>query len=279
VVVGGYTHVTQIFNFETNRWTLGSARPARAQGDHHGGVTIGDKFYIFGGFACDGRLVHSYTVATDTWAADPVNLPLRLGSPATIAIGSTVYLCGGVNSEARSRSSKCFSRDMAAGWSRWQELADMPEGVHHTAHGTDGDSLFIFGGKSLDSNGNHPGTNLVQRYDLTTGVWSLQGPMPCTRGGTGHAPFYNGEFYIMGGERGGDGMFRPNHCMYGTGGTFSQVLIFNPTTATWRFGPQMPVGMHGIFPVIDRERRAIYVAGGGDRYGRSSTNRFDTLQL
>lgn len=279
VVVGGYTDVTQIFNFETNLWTLGSKRPVHARGDHHGGVTIGDKFYLFGGFSCDGRLIHSYTIATDTWATDATKMPLPLGSPAVVAVGTTVYLCGGVDNAARKRSRKCFSRDMATDRSPWSELADMPEGVHHTAHGTDGKSMFIFGGKTLDRNGNHPGTNFVQRYNIATGVWSEQGPMPCTRGGTGHAPFYDGEFYIMGGERGSDGMSRPDRCMYGTGGTFSQVLIFNPTTATWRFGPQMPVGMHGIFPVIDPERSAIYVASGGDRYGVSSTTRFDILQL
>jgi N-acetylneuraminic acid mutarotase len=68
----------------------------------------------------------------------------------------------------------------------------------------------------------------------------------------GKAVFFNGEFYVMGGETADPTV--PN-------GVYSRVDIYNPTTNTWRLGIPMPVAHHGIFPVLYNNQ--IYVAGGG----------------
>src|SRR5262249_22897574 len=87
-------------------------------------------------------------------------------------------------------------------------------------------------------------------------------PLPQARGGMGKAVFYNGEFYVLGGET-----------LNGSGATpqdvYNRVDIYNPATNVWRLAPIMPTARHGIFPLLHAGR--IYVAGGGVHSGGSSS--------
>jgi len=82
--------------------------------------------------------------------------------------------------------------------------------------------------------------------------------------------FHNGEFYIIGGEtRNGAGATRKH--------VYARVDIYDPRTNTWRTGPALPTGRHGIFPlVVDG---AIYVAGGGVEPGPSRSAVMEILRL
>jgi hypothetical protein len=70
----------------------------------------------------------------------------------------------------------------------------------------------------------------------------------------GKAAYYNGDFYVMGGET-----------VSGAGATaghvYNRVDIYNVASNTWRLGTPMPTARHGIYPAQRGNR--IYVAGGG----------------
>lgn len=281
IVVGDYTCETQIFDLVTQSWSIGSRRAYC--GSHHGGSVINGIFYLFGGWSSGnkfsekpGKLVQAYDVASDTWDYS-LDIPVIVGSPAVMTVKDIVYLCGGVVKRpggSKAKSDLCFSRDFSRlKTSEWIPIPSMVYPVHHTAHGVSDDgSLYIFGGKYNNKNTHNPGTDLVQMYRPGSSSWIEIGAMPIARGGMGYAPFLNGEFYVMGGET-------PLHTTVAAPGarTFYQVLAYSPKTLTWRSLPDMPVGMHGIFPVVDVTRNRIYVAGGGDITGISKTSRFDIL--
>ena len=150
-------------------------------------------------------------------------------------------------------------------------MPNMPKPMHHTAAGTDGDKFYIFGGR-LGGNGLSQGQDDVQVYDPDTNSWqwdktSAIKSMPTGRTGMGKAAFLNGEFYLMGGE-----WFPGQHPLVLPSGVFNLVEIYNPTTNTWRTGPNMPTGLHGLHPVV--YNGMIYIAGGGDAIDRGTSYTF-----
>ena len=70
----------------------------------------------------------------------------------------------------------------------------------------------------------------------------------------GKAVYYNGDFYVMGGETANGAGATAN-------GVYNRVDIYNVASNTWRLGTPMPTARHGIFPVLYGNR--IYVADGG----------------
>jgi N-acetylneuraminic acid mutarotase len=78
----------------------------------------------------------------------------------------------------------------------------------------------------------------------------------------GRATYFNGEFYVMGGET-DNGAGATNLKVY------NRVDIYNPITNNWRMGTLMPTARHGIFPLLISGR--IYVAGGGGNAGFSTS--------
>jgi N-acetylneuraminic acid mutarotase len=148
----------------------------------------------------------------------------------------------------------------------------MPQGRNHAAAATDGERLFVFGGRgpgSGDGDVVANGFNTVQIYDPQTNDWvssldpgSTLAPLPQARGGMGKAVYHAGEFYVLGGET-----------ESGAGATankvYSRVDVYNPSTNKWRLGKPMPTARHGIFPVLYGGR--VFVAGGGPQAGHSSS--------
>jgi N-acetylneuraminic acid mutarotase len=146
----------------------------------------------------------------------------------------------------------------------WSSIAPMPIGRNHAAAGTDGQKLFIFGGRD-GGNTVSNGFNDVQIYDPVGNTWQWSGangsnipPLPQPRGGMGNAPFYGGEFYVMGGET--------------TSSVYDRVDVYNPTSRSWRLETAMPTALHGISPVATDGR--IFVAGGGVQPGQSTSTIF-----
>ncbi len=155
----------------------------------------------------------------------------------------------------------------------------MPHAVNHAASGTDGRKLYIFGGRDGSMNFVYDGYDYVQIYDPMTNTWEVSTDvntenvipsLPTRRGGTGKAVFFNGEFYVMGGET-----------VTVSGATsnkvFANVDIYSPSKRRWRSGPPMPTPRHGIFPVMRGNK--IFVAGGGHKKGSSVSDAFEFLQL
>ena len=129
--------------------------------------------------------------------------PYLFGAAASALINGEIYVAGGMATWS--------TTDQAAKYTpannSWTTLPKMPKGAHHTAGGTDGYKLYVFGGRAGAAGSIENGFNTVQIFDPATGTWASSdnpasgiAPMPIGRSGTQKAPFYNGEFYIVGGE-------------------------------------------------------------------------------
>ena len=119
------------------------------------------------------------------------------------------------------------------------------------------------------------GYDYVQKFDTIARTWETSlvdnslARLPQARGGMGASVYFNGEFYVMGGETSTGANATPQH-------TYSMVNIYNPRTNTWRLGPDMQQARHGIYPVQFGGR--IFVAGGGQFSSSSSSVVFEVYQ-
>ncbi|MEM6854752.1 MAG: kelch repeat-containing protein, partial [Planctomycetota bacterium] len=185
------------------------------------------------------------------------------------------YLSGGVdNSDQTTNATYVYDPADGPGGS-WTQLADAPLFRNSAAVGTDGEKMYIFGGRfGGDAPGN--GFTSVMIYDPATDTWessedpapgsSTLAELPQARGGIVNAPFIDGEFYVIGGETDNDPAANAN-------GLFDRVDIYDPVTNTWREGAPMLTPRHGIYPVA--HAGAIYIPGGGVVKGASNSNVFD----
>jgi N-acetylneuraminic acid mutarotase len=276
-LVGLGDHATLALDLASGTWTTADRHPARIAPGHHAAAEVfNGKLYLLGGFNwSSGGAVQIFDPATDSWSLGPA-MPFRTGSAASALIGGAIYLAGGIVDDSTTRQAARL--DPVSGV--WTPIAPMPKARNHAAAGTDGHRFFVFGGRgpgSGDTNVVANGFDDVQIYDPATDSWTVSGsgpnaplPLPQARGGMGKAVFYDGEFYIMGGET-----------VNGAGATaehvYTRVDIYDPRTNRWRSGPPLPTGRHGIFPLV--ADGAIYVAGGGPQSGPSGSTVLEILRL
>ncbi len=252
---------TQVFDFLQDKWVAPrSARPY--PGNHHGTHVWQGKVYLIGGLGSGSNgKVQIYDPATDSWSLG-ASMPWNGGSCNSALMDGRIYACGGI--VGSSTVTQCAVYDLAT--DVWNPgglgIPDMPYGVNHAASGTDGQYLYVFGGRGQ---GNWPqdGTDLVQRYDPQTQTWitsldsgSPISPMLLPRGGTGVAVFHRGEFLVMGGES--------------SNAVFDEVQAYDPLTDEWRLEAPLPTARHGVFPTIFKSR--VYVVGGGLSAGFSASD-------
>lgn len=256
-----------VFNIVSNTWSnMNPDRPYK--GNHHAVEVFGGRMYLIGGFdANSSGQVQIYDPATNGWSVG-APAPYAAGSCCSAVINGKMYIAGGLVGVV-SGVNNGFSTNAAAVYdpvaNTWASLPPMPftvtNGINHAASATDGNKFYIFGGRDDD---HEPaiGYNTVQIYDPASNTWvtsndagSTLSPLPQARGGMGKAVYYNGDFYVMGGETvsGGTGATANN--------VYNRVDIYNLASNTWRLGTPMPTARHGIFPVLRGNR--IYVVGGG----------------
>ncbi len=266
---------TFAYNLTTGQWTMNLAKRPYP-GNHHTAEVIGGKLYLFGGFGGSNGgttsrgKVQIYNPANNTWSLG-ANMPWNTGSAISAVIGGKVYVFGGIVGNATVARGGIY--DPATNtWAATQPAA-MPQGRNHAAAATDGQRLFVFGGRGAGSGDNNTvanGFNTLQIYNPATDAWvssntsgSPLKPLPIGRGGMGRAIYANGEFYVIGGET-----------INGSGavgqGVYNRVDIYNPTTNSWRTGATIPTARHGIFPMLYNGK--IYVGAGGTRAGYSDSN-------
>jgi N-acetylneuraminic acid mutarotase len=270
-MVGEGSSATLSQDVSTGQWkSTAAVRPY--PGNHHSAEVINNKLYLFGGLGggSEGK-VQIFDPAANRWSTG-ASMPFAAGSSASAVIGGKVFVAGGIIGTATTNRAAVF--DPAA--NTWTEVAPMPEGRNHAAAATDGSKLFIAGGRgagSGDGNTVANGFDTVQVYDPGSNGWTSSAtpgsglaPLPQARGGMGKGVYYNGEFYIMGGET----LSGPGAT---SSGTYSRVDIYNPATSTWRTGTPMLTARHGIFPLLVGPR--IVVAGGGTQAGHSSSSKVE----
>ena len=276
-VVGETNGATLAYDLTTGTWS-GATTLARRQyqGHHHAAEVINGKLYLFGGLgSSSGGKVQIYDPAANAWSLG-ADMPFAAGSSSSAVINGTVYVAGGIVGSSTTNRVARYNPATNA----WAEMAPMPQGRNHAASGTDGGRLFVFGGRgpgSGDSNTVANGFDTVQIYNPATNTWvssatpgSTLRPLPQARGGTGKAVFYNGEFYVFGGET-----------ATGAGATadrvYHRVDVYRVSSNTWRLEAPMPTARHGIFPLLHGNR--VFVAGGGVRAGASSSSILEILHL
>jgi N-acetylneuraminic acid mutarotase len=268
-LVGEQSSATLALDLSTGAWrTVSSAAPRPFTGHHHAAEVVGGKFYLLGGLGNAAGKVQIYNPATNNWSLG-ADMPFAAGSSASAVIGGSIYVAGGIVGTSTTTAAAKYN----PATNTWTSIAPMKQARNHAAAATDGAKLYVFGGRgpgSGDSNTVANGFDTVQIYDPATNTWvssldagSTLAPLPQARGGMGKAVYYNGKFYVLGGEtESGSGATANN--------VYNRVDIYDPATNTWRLGPPMPTARHGIFPLEIGGR--IYVAGGGVQAGASSSS-------
>ena len=248
--------------------------PRPFPGHHHSAETVDGLLYLIGGLdlGSEGK-VQIYDPVADSWSAG-ADMPWAAGSVQTCVIDGKIYAAGGIVANATVDNCAVYDPVLDA----WTNLASMApnKGRNHAAAATDGQRFFIFGGRGKGSgSGNFVanGFDDVQIYDPVTDTWeasfdvgSTLAPLPQFRGGMGKAVYYDGEFYVFGGET-----------FNGPGATaddvYDRVDVYDPVANTWRLEAMMPTARHGIYPVLIESR--MFLAGGGTKSGFSSSNKLE----
>lgn len=179
---------TLVFDFEAKKWEdppLRSKRPY--PGNHHCAEVDGRKLIILGGLTLGATKGQVYDFDADTW--EEFSMPYEAGSASSALINKTIHYCGGIQESIKDTVSTCYSLDISKPfdtWSAsWVKIPDMPYGINHAAHCTDGKRFYVIGGRK---GRNRPGPSFTynQVYDPATNTWDGQlKPLPIARGGMG----------------------------------------------------------------------------------------------
>ncbi|MGB7157341.1 MAG: fibronectin type III domain-containing protein [Tepidisphaeraceae bacterium] len=278
-VAGENNTSTWEFDFSSQQWTARAARPFTGNSDaaEHATETVGGLLYLIGGLTGGSEdKVQIYNPATNTWSLG-AQRSYDAGSSLSAVIGNEIYVTGGAVTVPSYQPVANTSRYNPA-TNTWTSRAPMPLPRHSAAGGTDGQKLYVFGGRSAGLEASD-GTDTVQIYDPATNTWQTSEQSGSTiprmprpmRGASIKAIYYQGEFYVFGGENSSG-----NH-----GATdddvFDRVDIYNPTTRTWRLGTPMPTARHATVAILHLGK--VYVVGGGVVRGTSFSNVVEVLDL
>jgi len=256
--------------FDTHRYSWIYDKPLAVRkyvAGHHAVAAVGSTVVLIGGVQRTStntagvkfsKIVQLYNPQANRWKTAAPYPHGPAASIQAVTIGESVYACGGLTGSGV--VPYCAKYSAAA--NKWTTFKSMPYAVHHGAAGTDGKNMYIFGGRDNNANKVSDGTRLIQVYDTKTKRWTkLPVKMPFKLAGMGAAPFVNGEFWLMGGET------KTQYELATKDKVFDKVQSFNPGTMQWTTRPNMPHGVHGMFPVADPEKKCIYVVGGGLQAG------------
>lgn len=270
-VVGEGSSSTLAFDVQNRQW-LGNKAARPFVGHHHAAEVVSGKLYLIGGLGggSEGR-VQIYDPATNAWSSG-TDMPWSAGSVSTAVIGGKIYAAGGI-SIGGFTVTNCAEYDPVA--NTWTSKAVMPDsGRNHTAAGTDGQKLYVFGGRR-GGNFVANGYDSLMIYDPVADSWTWNGapgstlaPLPEARGGMGKAVWFRGEFYVFGGETLNDPDANVN-------GVYDRVDVYDPALNTWRLERKMPNPRHGIFPVLYQGH--MFLAGGGTHSGNAQSTLLDTF--
>lgn len=266
---------TLVYDLAAGRWEpINSAAARPIVGDHHAAEVFDGKLWLFGGLGrYAGGVVQIYDPIINEWRFGP-RMPFAAGSSASAVIHGRFFVAGGIVGDTTTGAGAVL--DPAT--MRWTAIAPMPRPRNHAASATDGERLFVFGGRGPGSGAANVVANGfadVQIYDPRTNSWLVSDgssgaplPVPQARGGMGKAVWLHDEFWVLGGETLDGAGASKDH-------TYRRVDIYDPKANRWRPGPPLPTGRHGIFPVTDEDM--IVIAGGGGVAGNSSSQTVEMI--
>lgn len=250
------TNIVQKFNLITKTWTEVAPMPAAL--NHVNVATVNGKIYYLGGMAATGPTYWNasgasavYDPRADKWTVLP-NMPEEraTGSAATVVVGDTVYLPGGLRNTNlitgdQDTTTMFTSYNVVSG--EWKSLPDLPAPRDHAGKGFHGHTLYILGGRLF---GNKNVTDTVFGYNIYKKRWSTDfAPMPTPRGGCASATLGN-LMFTFSGE--GD----PDTST----GVYPQVEAYDAVRDRWTEYKDMATPLHGTDAVAYKGK--IIIPGG-----------------
>jgi N-acetylneuraminic acid mutarotase/glucose/arabinose dehydrogenase len=248
-----------VYDPGTDTWTAAAPLPGPAV-ENPAVVAVGDKLYAFGGstFAFSGAVTNAavYDPAQNSWTP-LAGMATGRGGAAAAAIGTKIYVAGGMGGDGASLASVEVFDTVTQTWSSAPAMSTRRD--NPAAAVADG-KLYIFGGRTRNADGTTVnGTlNTVEMFDPAVGAWSARAPMPTGRR-TMAVGRIGGKVQLMGGEASGVGS-----------GVFDANEEYDPATDTWRSLTPMKTPRHGA--AAGTINGVVYVAGGGSAAGSSFTD-------
>ena len=261
-------NIVQKFNFITNSWTEVAPMPAAL--NHVNVAVVNGMIYYLGGLAVTvtggpaywntSGACAVYDPFADEWTVLP-DMPegRAIGSAATMVIGETIYLPGGLlntnlTNDEEGTTAMFTSYNVAT--REWTVLPDLPAPRDHAGKGRFGNMLYILGGR-LDGHWNVVDT--VFGYSIDTNRWSTDfAPMPSGRGGCASATIRY-MMFTAGGE--GD----PDTSTH----VWPQIQAYDAVRNTWANYTDMATPVHGTAAVAYNGK--VIVPGGGLEVGGDPT--------
>ena len=257
-----------------------SQLPSNPEPVHHAAaVSIGHKFYVFGGFHLPKSEKPGWYPTNKAWVFDMDTqqwselppMPTPRGALAAVAVGTKIYVNGG----AKIPSGTDLPDGLSGGGpvellatmevydteaKTWSTLAPMltPRNHHNIAY-VDG-KIYSIGGRvgSCYSGGWSSNVWMNEAYDIATNTWTMRAPMPTARSGTGIA-VVDGKIHVLGGEGWVDDF----------GGVFRAHETYDPKTNTWAREPRMLTPRHGF--AVAEVGKSIYAVSGVNNAGGAGT--------
>jgi len=223
--------------------------PRPFAGGGHVAVAQGDKVYLFGGFdASAAGQVQIYDPTADSWSTGSA-MPWNAGGCVAAEVDGMIYVGGGV-APGGGTVSNFASYDPQA--DSWTALAALPTGVHLASGGSDGQRVFVLGGRT-GALGAQAGVDEVQVYDPVSGTWETSSAgqrtaLPTATAAAGAAIHWDGELYVFGGSDGTAAL--------------DAVQVYDVAADTWRADCPLPTGRQGAAIAIFESR--TFLLGGSD---------------
>ena len=229
----------ELFAFDprTGYWEIVSRM--REPRRYNGIAEMNGQIWVIGGetrtpgWKGEGQVLYTtdiYDPASRTWSPGP-SLNVARTDPFVVSCNSRIYAIGGA---AHNSGPKLDSvESIGSGEDTWRLEPSLPEPTRQ-GHACVLDGVIYCA--SIDG---------IFAFDSSSGRWDDDSPQPGEIGQAPLAAAYRGEIWIMGGFKD------------------QQTRCYNPTTRTWRAGPDLPVGLAwGAAAVMDGR---LIVAGGAHR--------------
>lgn len=267
-------NIVQKYNFITNMWIEVAPMPAAL--NHVNVAVVNGMIYYLGGLGVTATGGPAYWNAlgacavydpfADKWTVLP-DMPegRAIGSAATMVVGETVYLPGGLlntnlTNDEEGTTAMFTSYNVVT--RKWTVLPDLPAPRDHAGKGQFGNMLYILGGR-LDGHWNVVDT--VFGYNVDTKCWSTEfAPMPTGRGGCASATI-GCMMFTAGGE--GD----PNTSTH----VWPQMQAYDAVRNTWTNYTNMATPVHGTAAVAYKGK--VIIPGGAIEIGGDPTQLVQTF--
>ncbi len=228
----------------TNRW---ERLPQLPMPLHHVGIaTAGGRIYIAGGYN-DFTLSHPLRSA---WVYHPqmrawsriADMPGIRAEHAMISISDKLYIIGGWGD---AQTAIWVYDPTSNSWSTLPTL--LPTARVHLSVVFGHGKIYVLGGRWTGGN-----VDVVEAYDLASGVWSRLHALPSGRSGFA-AAWLDGRIHVFGGESLTDSTTMSDHAVYDT------------ASDSWTRAESHVRSRHGVASAVVGNR--WYIIGGGRRAG------------